>query len=160
MQNTSGKCIFIFHYPVWNLRPLYTEKLLWHFVCWLWMLISCLWKNFGFKNKKKMLTVTNEWSLTGIRDPCYTWSKAAQCPVCVLWSLHLRFHAEACSNLDKALEMISAALIQTSLIETFGCRANTNQILWYVSIIAISSHEKKVPHAIISCYVLFASLIS
>lgn len=95
-----------------------------------------------------------------MRDPCYIWSKAAERPACVLWSLTLRFNAEACSNLDKALEMISAALIQMSLIETFGCRANANQILWYVSIIEISSLERKVSHAIISCYVPFASLIS
>lgn len=92
------------------------------------------------------------------KDPCYIWSTGCLQPR--LCPLSLTFQAEACGNLDKALEMISAVLIQMSLIETFACRAKANQILCYVSIIAISSLERKVSHAIISSYVPFAFLIS
>lgn len=71
-----------------------------------------------------MLIVTNENSHVGmIKIPVIVSPQATQSLGCVLWSLSLRLQAEACDNLDKVLEMISATLRQISLIETFGYRA-------------------------------------
>lgn len=108
-----------------------------------------------------MLVVTNEYSHMGmIKIPITFGPQAAQSLGYVLWGLRVRFQAEACGYLDKALEMILAMLIQMGLIETFGLRAKANQILWDVSIIVIGSLERKGSHAIISFYVPFASLSS
>lgn len=125
------------------------------------MLISSLWKKLCFKYMKKVLIVTNKNSQKGmINIPVIFCPQAAESPGCVLWSQSLIFQTEACSNLDQVLEMISAILIQMSLIEAFGYGVNANQILWDVSIIVIGSLERKVSHAIILSCVPFASLRS
>lgn len=95
-----------------------------------------------------------------IKIPVIFSSQGSQSLGCVLWSLSLWFQDEACDNFHKALEMISAILIQISLIETFGYRAKANQILCDASIMAIGSLERKVSYVIIPPNVPFTSLSS
>lgn len=124
---------------------------------WLWMLISSLWKDFCFKYIKKMLISLMRTSMREIKQLVTVSPQAAQSLGCVLWSLSFVFQAEACSNLNKVLEMITVMLIQMSLIETFGYGAKANQILWDASIRVIGFLERKVLRVVISSLVPCAS---
>lgn len=149
---------FFFHFPLICVKPdtSLSRKLPWNLLSWLWMLICALWKDFYFKYIKNA-AITNENSHEGDKKLVTVSPQTAQSLGCVLWSLSFVFQAEACGNLNKVLEMITAMLIQMSLIETFGYRAKANQILWDASIRVIGFLERKVLRVIISSLVPCAS---